>query len=507
MTAAATAHRSSSAHLRDFPDLLSPIVVKELRQALRGGAFVGVFCFVQLGMLVITLLQLWAGESQLSDLDEVFWFACVLALVVLVPGGSFNALAGEVRGDTFQLLQLTQLSSWRIVVGKWTATLALIMLVAIGLLPFFVFRYFRGGVALVPELVQLAIVTGIGAVVAAFTVAFSAHQAVLVRVLAFLMIGVGGGLLMFGMILDEMTTQLTLPSIAMISLGACCLGLYALLMGAGTIAVGDENYSAFKRIFAMSVIATIAVVGLYPDWNPDSENQHLLLGFQIGLAAVFLFDSVTEAPRYGKGIVTKILRVRMVRRVALLRVWFYPGWQSGHLFFLPVVMLTLIALYQIGALDHDDSLIYNVLLGFASIIFPTALIQVHPAKVDRFVGRYCLLAVLMVVYCVILVGMSDTSYGHELGAATFFAAILTPFAALLMGEQQYYQSFAYSDSGEQSIFFIGTCVALLWYLALVLKGLLVSARIRAVEAVTRGELAVQQLADSTKKEPGKTRTL
>ncbi|MEZ5324829.1 MAG: hypothetical protein R3F19_07185 [Verrucomicrobiales bacterium] len=118
MTATTTVHPSaSSADLRDFPDLLSPIVVKELRQALRGGGFVGLFCFIQLGLLAVTLLQLWARESDLDSLDGNFWFACCLALIVLVPARSFNALAAEERADTFHLLQLTQLSSWRIVFG------------------------------------------------------------------------------------------------------------------------------------------------------------------------------------------------------------------------------------------------------------------------------------------------------------------------------------------------------------------------------------------------------
>ena len=392
-----------------------------------------------------------------------------------MPLRSFNALAGEVRSDTFHLLQLTQLSSWRIAFGKWAATLALNALVAIGMLPFFVFRYFRGGVDLVPELLQLLVVASVGAVVAAFTVAFSAHQAFLVRALAFSVIGLGGGMAVFGLILDDSFTAFPLAAFAWFFVGASWLGAYGLLMAAEAIATGDENYALTKRTIAMTAIVVSVTVNVCLDWDPARTIMYEMIEtFHLCFAAVFLFDSVTEAPRYGRGIVRRVLGIPVVRRFALLRVWLYPGWQSGHLFFLPVLGLLLAADYHQGSWEDDISTVYFILLLLAGFIFPTAVIQVHPTKfIDRFVGKYCLIATLMVVYASILVALSRglmTGYDEgELSASTFFAAVLTPLSALLVGAQQYFTS----DTDEQSVFFIGTCVALVWYLVLVLKGLLI----------------------------------
>lgn len=80
-----TAVSADSARLRDFSDSLSPIVVKELRQALRGTGFIGQFCFIQAGLLLISLIQWHASEMQQEQWDDAFWGACVAALVVADP--------------------------------------------------------------------------------------------------------------------------------------------------------------------------------------------------------------------------------------------------------------------------------------------------------------------------------------------------------------------------------------------------------------------------------------
>ena len=476
---------------KDFPDFLSPVVVKELRQALRSGGFVGLFCFIQVSLLTITLGQLLAGDDQLQRLDEMFWFACIIALIVFVPMRAFNSLSSEVHSDTFHLLQLTRMSSWRIVVGKCTATLALTVLVAVSMFPFFVFRYFRGGVAIVSEVTQLGLIVSAGAMVIAFTVAFSAHSAFLVRGLMFVCIAGGSALAAFSLVLDGEMMSYSSLAIVMLFAGALVLGGYALFMGAGWIATGDENYSAAKRLVAMSLLFAMTVVDLCLDW--DANREMPLEGFQLLLAAVFLCDSVTEAPRYGRGIIKKTLEIPIIGRASLLRMLCYPGWQSGHLFFAPVAALMFAAQYRFDNTDPDSNPFFIVLF-LAMMMFPTAIIQAcHWRTVDRFLGRFVLIGVLMIAYGAILISLSGGfDYDVEVGAATFFAAIMTPFSAMLVGEREFTNSLFNADTPERSVFIVGACISMIWYLVLFLKGLLVSARIRAAEAVARGELAVSR---------------
>ncbi|MGK0189165.1 MAG: hypothetical protein ACI9R3_004982 [Verrucomicrobiales bacterium] len=482
---------AESARLRDFSDSLSPIVVKELRQALRGGGFIGLFCCVQASLLLITLTQWWAGEQLWDDWDDAFWGACMVTMVVLIPLRSFSALSAEMRSEAFALLQLTQMSAWRIVLGKWAATQALNALVVVTTFPFFVFRYFRGGVDIVSELIQLAMIACAGAMVTAFTVAFSAHRSFLVRALLFSMIGVGVGLLGFAMMMENELMRFSAMEKCMSFVGLICLGFYALLMGAGTIASGDENYTPMKRAFAFSTIVLIAVVDLSLGWE---ESKEFPLEFLLVMIAIlFLFDSLSETPRFGKGIVVSIMQIPVVRRFRLLRLLCYPGWQSGHLFLLPVSLLVLAGFFQVD--DPSGKNIRNTyifLLGGAGFMFPTAVIQAHPAaRVKPFFGKYLFIGILTVGFALLQLAMSPfpSDLEYDLGVGAFFATVLTPISALLMGIRQWVNSGLRSSSPEQSVFLVGTSVSLLWYLVVIVKGMLISAEIRAAEAVARGERA------------------
>lgn len=380
------------------------------------------------------------------------------------------------------------MSAWKIVLGKWVATLALNALVVVTSIPFFVFRYFRGGVAIVSELIQLAMIACAGAMVIAFTVAFSAHRPFLIRAVLFAGVGAGSGLLAYAMIQDQSLAGFSVLEVSFIFVGLISLGIYALLMGAGTIASGEENYVPAKRAFALLLLAGIAIADFCLDWDPAKEAPFEMA--QCLIAIVFLLDSLSETPRFNKGIAGCLLRIPVVRKFGLLRLLCYPGWQSGHVFLLPVI-----ALFILGLVDFDDfeeglSNVYVVFLGGLSMMFPTAVIQVNPKAGEQpFFGKYLLIGTLMFVYGMFLLAIqSDDLYG-EITGANFFAAVLTPFSAMLLGMRQWVNGMFDGEMREQSIFVVGTCVAMAWYLLALLKSLVIIARIRAVEAVLRGEIA------------------
>jgi hypothetical protein len=246
-----------------------------------------------------------------------------------------------------------------------------------------------------------------------------------------------------------------------------------------------------KRAFAFSTIVLIAVVDLSLGWE---ESKEFPLEFLLVMIAIlFLFDSLSETPRFGKGIVVSIMQIPVVRRFRLLRLLCYPGWQSGHLFLLPVSLLVLAGFFQVD--DPSGKNIRNTyifLLGGAGFMFPTAVIQAHPAaRVKPFFGKYLFIGILTVGFALLQLAMSPfpSDLEYDLGVGAFFATVLTPISALLMGIRQWVNSGLRSSSPEQSVFLVGTSVSLLWYLVVIVKGMLISAEIRAAEAVARGERA------------------
>lgn len=147
-------------HLRDFPDRVPPMMVMELRQALRGKMFVVPFIGIHVAMIFALLADLThiTGTSPtpyslkgilLSIADPSgqawFWIVAGILLLVVMPWAGLSALKRETEAKNIELLLITNLSRWRIVLGKWLVLCALGTLVAITMLPYLLVRYFAGG--------------------------------------------------------------------------------------------------------------------------------------------------------------------------------------------------------------------------------------------------------------------------------------------------------------------------------------------------------------------------
>jgi hypothetical protein len=157
-----------------WSDRLSPILVKELRQGIRSQLFTGSFLLIQ-GLLFLFGLSFVLSDSLRQEPaagGAFFWMVIVLPLLVLVPASAGKAIEKEVSGKTLELLLLTRLSSYRIVLGKWLATLVQTCLVLTSALPYVILRYFLGGVDLVSDLVTIGMLLLASALLAGIAMGF-----------------------------------------------------------------------------------------------------------------------------------------------------------------------------------------------------------------------------------------------------------------------------------------------------------------------------------------------
>src|SRR6188474_3353491 len=134
-------------HGNDFADWLSPILVKELRQGLKSRAFVVTFIIVQVVMILLVGMQLLTlagggGRGAMDAFDGFFWAFVWLPLLVMMPARGLTAVSEEVKANTLDLVQLTRLSAFRIVFGKWVALVSQTFLLVAAILPYAVLRYF-----------------------------------------------------------------------------------------------------------------------------------------------------------------------------------------------------------------------------------------------------------------------------------------------------------------------------------------------------------------------------
>ncbi len=122
------------AALADFPDRLSPMLVKELRQGLRARVFVVPFMIMHALLALAALRMSTSGVSPGSA--GAMWAPLIIVVVFGLPLRNLQSLSDERELNTMDTLVLTNMSAWRIVVGKWLSTLALSALVVLSVIPY-----------------------------------------------------------------------------------------------------------------------------------------------------------------------------------------------------------------------------------------------------------------------------------------------------------------------------------------------------------------------------------
>ena len=136
---------SDGHRLERLGDRFNPIVVKEVRQALKSRQFVVTF--------LLLLLAAWAGSifgvSYLGESIDYgssavtfyagFLFALCTATLVIVPFSTFRSIVEERTETTLELLQITALSPVQIVRGKTLSAMVQVLVYYCAIAPFIAF--------------------------------------------------------------------------------------------------------------------------------------------------------------------------------------------------------------------------------------------------------------------------------------------------------------------------------------------------------------------------------
>ncbi len=144
--------------ISDFPDRLSPVFVRDLRQGLRANAFVWIFIILQVLALVATLVELALlqiiGNAASGPLSSGTFFVVLWGtFCVVLPLSLFGSLQNELgQGRNIELLLAASLTRWQLVRGKLLVASCLSGLLLGSLLPYFLIRYFMGSLELIPAL-------------------------------------------------------------------------------------------------------------------------------------------------------------------------------------------------------------------------------------------------------------------------------------------------------------------------------------------------------------------
>jgi hypothetical protein len=382
MSTTATLQASADQSWRgdDFPHWLPPMLVRELRQGIQSGVFFWTFLILQFALLLFVLFALLvqAGTTEIDAVrgfDGLFWGILAIGLGLVMPLRGLTAVASERTGNNLDLVRLTKLSATRIVIGKWLALVAQVLLVASAVLPYLTVRYFFGGVNVVGDLKTLGWLLVWSAVLAAVAVYYSTRpqreRVGVLLLLGFLGLGALGGA----------AAATRGGGVAALSPGTGWLtltiaSLYAALFleaAAASIAPPAENHALPKRLLGLGCAAIIAGVGLWgsADWFWS------LLGV-LGLPVVFItVAALCERPVRVRRMHTPFARGGRAGRLAAAA--FTPGWATGLVFFVLAFGLVATGLLARAAADNAmEKTLPFVSLSAAAILLPLPLLLLVP---------------------------------------------------------------------------------------------------------------------------------
>lgn len=144
------AEQSSFTETNKFGDVFPPIFVKELRQGLRANQFVWPFILVQIAAIACVAIEFFTTYVTNSGGTDGFIFYGFMMIVFLgvLPLTLFGSLQPELSsGRNVELLLMSNLTRWQIVMGKWGVGCVLSMLMLVSLLPYAMFRYMIGNIS------------------------------------------------------------------------------------------------------------------------------------------------------------------------------------------------------------------------------------------------------------------------------------------------------------------------------------------------------------------------
>lgn len=338
---------------------INPIVVKEVRQSLKSKQFSISFGLTLIAAVSWTLIAVSLMVPRIyfvpAGVQLLTGFFCILQfpLMIIIPFSAFRSLTTETEDSTFELLSISALSAWQIVLGKMTSALLQILLYLSALAPCIVLTYLLRGVSMFSILFLLALTV-------AFAVSETAIALLLAAVSRARMLQAGATiLLLIGlivgyffctmMVVSGVLQQLSNPPkemyLVMFGFATVILVALDLVLRAAAAAIDfpSENHSTplRKRI--------VLLVGVILFWSTfavvASREEEFAFVFLFGAFMVCMFLAALMTGELG--IISPRARRTLPRTFGgrVLLTWFYPGAGMGYIFIVCLFAALVVTMY------------------------------------------------------------------------------------------------------------------------------------------------------------------
>ena len=406
-------------HLFDFSDKFNPMLVKELRQGLRGPGFVALFISFQaiLAFILLFTAALASHENAGHLISRTIFFLFSCAVLIVQPLRGITSLSSEIKSDTIDLLCLTRLSSWRITFGKWVSLVSQSALILTAITPYFVFRYFFGSMQIFSEIMLLLSIFVTSATLVACAIGLSGTKSLIIKLLLPLVSSIFILSLIFNVFVRSPFAYQSMLQIFDFSSGDNFFILSALFImciyvawmsldfGCSQIAPIAENRATQKRLISFAMI-TISLIAMGIS-DLDSE---VAITLGVFLCIPIIITSLTESPQLVPSITVPFTKKGLLGKIAGRLL--YPGWATGLLFVLLLFILMQIAHFIVSPKTwhyHDDLQLITLVI-FSALLLPVAFTRIFAKKSENRFGLFMLFMasqILIVCFCFAIEEMSS----------------------------------------------------------------------------------------------------
>ncbi len=332
-------------------DSVNPIMIKETRQALKSRQFVMTFSVLLVAAFAwtvagsLSLMPMIYTTPSASRLLIGYYIVLAIPMLLIVPLAAYRSLEAEIDDGTLELLSITALSPWQIVLGKLASASLQMMLYLVALFPCVAYAYTLRGVDLptIGLMIGVLITAALGLTIVALAFAPLARgrsgriSTLLVVLMVLLMaeyfIGIGVGYtIVYGIpFAMEWTVFLLLAAVLL----TISIGHLLLTVTAAQLTPESENRSSGIRWSLLVLTILIFAFNAFAiEWDIEDREQalYVFLPSLLFLTALWTFsgalmaaESATVTPR-----IQRELPGNFFSRMLLL--FFTPGPATGVVF-------------------------------------------------------------------------------------------------------------------------------------------------------------------------------
>jgi ABC-type transport system involved in cytochrome c biogenesis permease component len=377
-------------------DTFNPILIKETRQALKSRQFVGTFSVLLIAAFAWTV----AGSLSLMPLIYTtpsaprmligYYVVLAIPMLLVVPLAAYRSLEAEIDDGTLELLSITALSPWQIVLGKLASASLQMMLYLVALFPCVAYAYTLRGVDLPTLALMMAVLITAALALTIVALAFAplargrtGRISTLLVVLMVLLLAeylVGSGVIYTILYGNPLTLGWTVYLLITSILLTVSIGHLLLTVTAAQLTPESENRSSGVRWSILTLTILIFMFNAFSiEWLREDREQVLMVFFpsMFFLAGLWTFSGALMAAE-SSSMTPRIQRElpgNLLSRALLL--FFTPGPATGLVFACLGTLLVTAGLFaglerieDLGSVlrPRDFSILRNLIVTYSSYL-------------------------------------------------------------------------------------------------------------------------------------------